>query len=109
MISDNYTAWFEMVSSYKVKLAKRDVIFPCVSKVNELTVFVVFVEQSLLPGQTTPSMIAGVRGQGMAATWRTTRNVSQPLTLGNYLWQPRQNIILNLSYTNNNINLLIAR
>lgn len=62
MIIDNHTTCFEIVLSYKVKPAK------CGASVHELTVFVVFVEQSLLPGQTTPSMIAGVRGQGTAAT-----------------------------------------
>lgn len=47
-----------------------------------MEIFVVCVEQSLLPGQTTPSMTAEVRaGPG---TERTTPNVSRHLTPGNY-------------------------
>lgn len=47
-----------------------------------MEICVVCVEQSLLPGQTTPSMTAEVRaGPGME---RTTPNASRHLTPGNY-------------------------
>lgn len=57
-----------------------------------------FVEQSHLPGQTTPSTTAGVRVGaraclGTAAVWRITPNDSRLLTPGNYIFKPQPKIV----------------
>lgn len=63
-----------------------------------MNLFVVCVEQSLLPGQTILSMIAEVRAGAlawprMAAVWQTIPNVSQRLTPGKYVFLAQKNIV----------------